>query len=243
MICPTCGREYPAGLKFCPADARPLVPSANAQGAARRRPRVSGVQAFVRRRQAVLPLRRRGAGAGDRADGRAPDAARRRPARAGARAGQDLSALLEAVRERGDVLRARRLGAGSDQLSHRRTVPVLVVVLVAVRDPAARIPRAMSWNSLRAFVVLAASSLAAACRRSAPEAPVPARTAPGTLEVLKDGRWLFTYIEPNGQFATTDKPEVIPAPSRAVVRVFDPSKPRRKTPRAPTSTSRTSTRC
>ncbi len=34
MICPTCGREYPAGLKFCPADARPLVPSANAQGAA-----------------------------------------------------------------------------------------------------------------------------------------------------------------------------------------------------------------
>ena len=34
MICPTCGREYPAGLKFCPADARPLVPSANAQGGA-----------------------------------------------------------------------------------------------------------------------------------------------------------------------------------------------------------------
>jgi predicted amidophosphoribosyltransferase len=34
MICPTCGREYPSGLKFCPADARPLVPSANAQGGA-----------------------------------------------------------------------------------------------------------------------------------------------------------------------------------------------------------------
>ncbi len=33
MVCPTCGREYPAGLKYCPADARPLVPSANAQGA------------------------------------------------------------------------------------------------------------------------------------------------------------------------------------------------------------------
>jgi predicted amidophosphoribosyltransferase len=33
MICPTCGREYPAGLKFCPADARPLVASANAQSA------------------------------------------------------------------------------------------------------------------------------------------------------------------------------------------------------------------
>jgi predicted amidophosphoribosyltransferase len=32
MVCPTCGREYPAGLKYCPADARPLVPSANAVG-------------------------------------------------------------------------------------------------------------------------------------------------------------------------------------------------------------------
>jgi predicted amidophosphoribosyltransferase len=34
MVCPTCGREYPAGLKYCPADARPLVPSANAVGSA-----------------------------------------------------------------------------------------------------------------------------------------------------------------------------------------------------------------
>jgi uncharacterized protein YbaR (Trm112 family) len=33
LVCPTCAREYPAGLKYCPADARPLVPSANAQGA------------------------------------------------------------------------------------------------------------------------------------------------------------------------------------------------------------------
>lgn len=52
---------------------------------------------------------------------------------------------------------------------------------------------------------------------------MPARTVPGTLEVLKDGRWLFTYVEPSGNFTTTDKPESIPAPSRAVVRVFDPS--------------------
>jgi len=82
----------------------------------------------------------------------------------------------------------------------------------------------MRWNSHRAFVVLAASiSLAGACRRSAPEAPVPQKTAPGTLEVLKDGRWLFTYMDSNSQFETTDKPEVIPAPARAVVRVFDPS--------------------
>src|SRR5256885_15143602 len=74
---------------------------------------------------------------------------------------------------------------------------------------------------LRTFVVVLA--LASACRRSAPDAPGPVHTVPGTLEVLKDGRWLFTYVEPSGTFTTTDKPEAIPARSRAVVRVFDPS--------------------
>src|SRR5690242_7449827 len=81
---------------------------------------------------------------------------------------------------------------------------------------------------LVAFFVLTTLIGGAACRRSAPDAPVAAPTAPGTLEVLKDGRWLFTYIEPKGDFSTTDKPEVIPAQSRAVVRVFDPSNPGQK---------------
>jgi len=83
----------------------------------------------------------------------------------------------------------------------------------------------MQGKPLRTFLVVLAASVffASACRRSAPDAPAPAHTAPGTLEVLKDGRWLFTYVEQNGDFTTTDKPEVIPAPSRAVVRVFDPS--------------------
>jgi glutaredoxin len=61
------------------------------------------------------------------------------------------------------------------------------------------------------------------CRRAAPDVPPPAKSVPGTLEVLKGGRWLFTYLEPDGQFATTDKPEIVPPVSRAVVRVFDPS--------------------
>ena len=87
----------------------------------------------------------------------------------------------------------------------------------------------MQGKPLRTFVVLSASvALFSACRRSAPDAPTPARSAPGTLEVLKDGRWLFTYVEQNGDFTTTDKPEVIPAQSRAVVRVFDPSNPGQK---------------
>jgi glutaredoxin len=90
----------------------------------------------------------------------------------------------------------------------------------------------MKGVSIRSFVLLSllGVSLAAtpACRRSAPDAPAPARGAPGTLEVLKDGRWLFTYAEPTGQFSTTDKPEVVPPVSRAVVRVFDPSNPAQK---------------
>ncbi|HXU02401.1 MAG TPA: glutaredoxin domain-containing protein [Polyangia bacterium] len=68
--------------------------------------------------------------------------------------------------------------------------------------------------------------LAGACKRSAPEsAPSPAPGAPATIEVLKDGRWLFTYAEPKGTFATTDKPESVPEDARGMVRVFDPSAP------------------
>jgi len=69
-----------------------------------------------------------------------------------------------------------------------------------------------------------------ACRRSAPEAPpTPGAGAPATIEVLKDGRWLFTYAEPKGTFTTTDKPDSVPETARAMVRVFDPSAPE-KTP-------------
>src|SRR3954464_13536457 len=59
--------------------------------------------------------------------------------------------------------------------------------------------------------------------------PPPVAGAPATIEVLKDGRWLFTYAEPKGTFATTDKPESVPEDARAMVRVFDPSAPE-KTP-------------
>ena len=81
--------------------------------------------------------------------------------------------------------------------------------------------------------VVVLASLGAGCRRSGPDAPVPARTAPQTLEVLKDGRWLFTYVEPNGQFATTDKPDAVPEGARALVRVFDPANPPPKNAESP----------
>jgi glutaredoxin 3 len=65
-----------------------------------------------------------------------------------------------------------------------------------------------------------------ACKRAAPDvAPAPAASAPATIEVLKDGRWLFTYAEAAGTFSTTDKPDSVPESARALVRVLDPSAP------------------
>jgi glutaredoxin len=67
---------------------------------------------------------------------------------------------------------------------------------------------------------------AASCKRPAPEAPpAPPPGMPATIEVLKGGRWLFTYAEASGTFATTDKPESVPEPARSLVRVLDPAAP------------------
>jgi glutaredoxin len=78
-------------------------------------------------------------------------------------------------------------------------------------------------RSARAAVLLAALIPVAGCRRAAPPAPPAAPGAPPTVQVLKGGRWLFTYAEPAGTFETTDKPESIPAASRGLVRVIDPA--------------------
>jgi len=74
-----------------------------------------------------------------------------------------------------------------------------------------------------------ALSSSAGCRRAAPDLPPPPKGAPAVIEVLKGGRWLFTYVEPSGLFASTDKPDSVPERSRAIVRVFDPSDPSSKT--------------
>jgi glutaredoxin len=47
---------------------------------------------------------------------------------------------------------------------------------------------------------------------------------PTKLEVTKDSPLLYTYVEPKGTFATTDKADDIPQNSRRLVRVVDPSK-------------------
>jgi glutaredoxin len=82
----------------------------------------------------------------------------------------------------------------------------------------------MRFSPVRLPILIAIVALGA-CRRSAPEVAPSMTAAPATIEVLKGGRWLFTYAEPAGTFATTDKPETVPAEARGLVRVLDPSEP------------------
>jgi arsenate reductase-like glutaredoxin family protein len=64
----------------------------------------------------------------------------------------------------------------------------------------------------------------AGCRKSVPATPPPEQDSLPPLEVKKDGTWLFTYADDKGQFVTTDKIGAVPAGSRRLVRVIDPSK-------------------
>ena len=81
----------------------------------------------------------------------------------------------------------------------------------------------------RALVlVLIAGMAGTACRKAVPDAAPVAKGAPATLEILKGDRWLFTYIDADGQFATTDKAEIVPPASQRIVRVLDPSNPAAK---------------
>src|SRR5450432_1895697 len=84
-------------------------------------------------------------------------------------------------------------------------------------------PLAASRAALFSLLLATSVLLGGACRRSAPEAPPQPKSQPGVVEILKGGRWLFTYVEPAGTFATTDKPESVPEGARSIVRVFDPA--------------------
>ena len=85
-----------------------------------------------------------------------------------------------------------------------------------------------NWFGVVTSVVLWAalgSTVSIGCRRVAPDRPAPSATSAQVqeLQVLKEGRFLFTYVEAAGTFSTTDKPEIIPEGSRKMVRVVDPA--------------------
>jgi glutaredoxin len=83
----------------------------------------------------------------------------------------------------------------------------------------------MRFSPLRWFSLIAIVALGGGCHRAVPEMAPVMTAAPPSIEILKGGRWLFTYAEAAGTFATTDKPESVPAEARGVVRVFDPAEP------------------
>ena len=84
------------------------------------------------------------------------------------------------------------------------------------------------WSNrpgFRAHTILALVLLVAACKKGAP--PAPPSTAQAELpplDVNKDSALLFTHVEPNGNFATTDKADSVPEVARRLVRVTDPAK-------------------
>ncbi len=80
--------------------------------------------------------------------------------------------------------------------------------------------RLRTWRAACALALLLSTG---GCHRAAPPTPAAAPGAAPTVEVLKGGRWLFTYAEPAGTFSTTDKPETVPEASRGMVRVIDPA--------------------
>lgn len=82
-------------------------------------------------------------------------------------------------------------------------------------------------HSFVPLVSLFALALAGACKKSAPPAPppMPAHAPPAPVMVSKDSPLLYTYVEPKGTFATTDKPDDVPENARRLVRVVDPAKP------------------
>ena len=65
---------------------------------------------------------------------------------------------------------------------------------------------------------------AGACRKRAPDVPPPQERQLPALQVEKQGKWLFTYVDESGRFVTTEDVASIPAASRRLVRVIDPSR-------------------
>ena len=75
-------------------------------------------------------------------------------------------------------------------------------------------------------LLVLAATLGPNCRKSAPPVPPASqKVEPPRLTVSKDSPLLYTYVEPKGTFATTDKAEDVPQNARRLVRVFDPAKP------------------
>jgi arsenate reductase-like glutaredoxin family protein len=82
----------------------------------------------------------------------------------------------------------------------------------------------MNVRSVLALGLLGSVSVLGGCRKPAPEAPPPQERALPPLQVDGKGKWLYTYADESGRFITTDDAAAVPAGSRKMVRVTDPSR-------------------
>jgi glutaredoxin len=77
----------------------------------------------------------------------------------------------------------------------------------------------------RAHTAFALLVLVCVCKKGAvPPSPPTTRAELSPREVSKDSALLFTYVEPSGMFATTDKAENVPETARRVVRIMGQAK-------------------
>ena len=76
---------------------------------------------------------------------------------------------------------------------------------------------------IHTHTVIAFLLLIAACKKSAPPS-VTSQVELPPQEVKKDSALLFTYVEPSGMFATTDRAENVPEAARRLVRIMNQNK-------------------
>ena len=77
----------------------------------------------------------------------------------------------------------------------------------------------------RAETVLALLVLVTACKKNSPlPLPSKARTELPPRKVDRNSALLFTYVEPNGVFATTDQADKVPEVARQLVRIMGQAK-------------------
>ena len=76
----------------------------------------------------------------------------------------------------------------------------------------------------RAHTVLAFLVLFSTCKNGAPTASTAAQADLSPREVKKDSALFFTYVDPSGIFATTDKADKVPDVVRGLVRIMGQAK-------------------
>jgi len=79
----------------------------------------------------------------------------------------------------------------------------------------------MGFVAVKIALFVAVVTFVTACKKDPPlPVPITGSSQASQREVTQDSPLLFTYLEPTGVFATTDKAEKVPAATRRLVRIM-----------------------